>query len=216
MTAAQDDAPAGVFITLEGPDGSGKSTQAALLVERLKALGRDALLTREPGGGGPVAERIREMLLHGGDMAGTTELLLFFAARAEHVAALIRPALAAGRTVVCDRYTDSTLAYQGAGLGMDADAIRRLHRFATGGLWPDLTLLLDVPPETGLARQKDVNRMEDRGLAFHTRVRDAFLGIARDHPERVRVIDARAPVDEVHEQVWTDVVQRYPSLAAGG
>lgn len=200
----------GLFITLEGADGSGKTTQAALLTERLKANGRDALLTREPGGGGPVAERIREMLLHGGDMAAITELLLFFAARAEHVAALIRPELDAGRIVVCDRYTDSTLAYQGAGLGVNEQDILDLHRIATGDLWPDVTFLLDLPSKTGLDRQKDQNRMEERGLAFQQRVRDGFLTLAEANTNRFHVIDARAPVDEVHERIWTALTERYP------
>lgn len=208
-------APRGLFITLEGPDGSGKTTQAALLVERLKAAGHDALPTREPGGGGPVSVRIREMLLHGGEMADATELLLFFAARAEHVATLIRPAVGAGRVVVCDRYTDSTLAYQGAGLGVSTDDILALHRIATGDLWPDLTLLLDVPPETGLQRQKDANRMEARGLTFQQRVRDGFRALAGAHPDRIRVIDAAAPVDEVHEQIWAVVTEHCPWLTVG-
>jgi dTMP kinase len=170
----------GTFITLEGPDGSGKTTQAALLVERLKGRGHDAVLTREPGGGGPAAERIRDLLLNGGEIAPATELLLFFAARAEHVATFIRPALAAGKIVVCDRYTDSTLAYQGGGLGADKEDILALHRIATGNLWPRLTILLDVPPEIGLERQKQVNRMEEQGAGVrgagakrlpHTRTR---------------------------------------------
>jgi dTMP kinase len=215
MTAPADAAGAGMpprpgghagrFLTLEGPDGSGKTTQAALLVERLKAHGRDTLLTREPGGGGPIAERIRDLLLHGGDMAGATELLLFFAARAEHVVSLIRPALTDGRVVVCDRYTDSTLAYQGAGLGVDEETILTLHRLATGDLWPDHTILLDVAPEAGLERQRDRNRMEERGVEFARRVRDGFLALAAAHPNRIAVVDAREAVDEVHERIWKHV-----------
>jgi dTMP kinase len=202
----------GLVLTLEGPVGSGKTTQAALLVERLKVHGHDALLTREPGGGGPVAERIRDLLLHGGDMAEATELLLFFAARAEHVAALIRPALQARRVVVCDRYTDSTLAYQGAGLGANTEDILALHRMATSDLWPDLTLLLDVPPEIGLERQKDVNRMEDRGLEFQERVRAGFRALAEAHPDRIHTVDARGSMEEVHEHIWAALVERYPAL----
>ena len=128
-------------------------------------------------------------------------LLLFFAARAEHVAALIRPALARGAAVVCDRYTDSTLAYQGAGLGMDEDAIRALHRFATGDLWPDATILLDLPPDVGLRRQDNPNRMEERGLEFACRVREGFLDLARREPSRIHVVDARGTIVEVHARV---------------
>jgi dTMP kinase len=207
-------ATTGIFISLEGPDGSGKTTQAALLVERLKGRGHDAVLTREPGGGGPAAERIRDLLLNGGDVAPATELLLFFAARAEHVATFIRPALAAGRIVICDRYTDSTLAYQGGGLGTDTKDILTLHRIATGDLWPALTFLLDVPPEIGLKRQKQVNKMEERGLEFATRVRDAFLSLANEHPARFRTIDARGAMDEIHERVWAALVKQFPFLGS--
>jgi dTMP kinase len=191
----------GCFITFEGPDGSGKTTQARLLAERLRAEGREVVLTREPGGGGPVAAEVRLLLLHGADMVRQTELLLFFAARAEHVATLIRPALARGAAVICDRYTDSTIAYQGAGLGVDEECIRTLHRFATDDLWPDVTILMDLPPETGLERQDNPNRMEERGLAFARRVRDGFLALAAKEPDRIAVIDARGTIDEVHARI---------------
>lgn len=190
-----------LFITFEGPDGSGKTTQARLLAERLRDLGREVVLTREPGGGGPVAAEVRNLLLHGADMAAPTELLLFFAARAEHVATLIRPAMTSGITVLCDRYTDSTLAYQGAGLGVDEACIRALHRFATGDLWPDATILLDLPPEMGLDRQDNPNRMEERGLDFARRVREGFLQLAAAEPDRIRIVDACGTVEEVHARI---------------
>ncbi|HEY3266989.1 MAG TPA: dTMP kinase [Armatimonadota bacterium] len=194
--------PDPLFVTFEGPDGSGKTTQASRLAERLRELGRAVVLTREPGGGGPVAESVRNLLLHGAEMAPETELLLFFAARAEHVASLIRPALAAGKIVICDRYTDSSLAYQGAGLGVDPALIRALHAIATGDLWPDVTILIDLPPEDGLARQADRNRMEERGLEFATRVRNGFLRLAEAEPNRYRVVDARGSVGQVADRVW--------------
>ena len=191
-----------LFVTFEGPDGSGKTTQINLLADRLRAGGHEVVVTREPGGGGPVSEEIRSLLLHGGDMARNTEMLLFFAARAEHVATLIRPALAEGKIVLCDRYTDSTLAYQGHGLGVDQATIRALHRFATGDLWPWRTLVLDISPEIGLRRQGDANRMEERGLEFARKVRDGFLALAGEEPGRMRVVDASGSVAEVAERVW--------------
>jgi dTMP kinase len=138
-------------------------------------------------------------------MARNTEMLLFFAARAEHVATLIRPALAQGKVVLCDRYTDSTLAYQGHGLGVDLTTIRELHRFATGDLWPARTVVLDIPPEIGLQRQGDVNRMEERGLSFARKVREGFLALANEEPDRIRVVDASGAVADVAERVWTAV-----------
>lgn len=194
-----------LFVTFEGPDGSGKTTQIALLAERLRASGHGVVVTREPGGGGPTAEAIRNLLLHGSDMARETEMLLFFAARAEHVATLIRPSIAAGQIVLCDRYTDSTLAYQGYGLGGDLSAIRALHRFATGDLWPDRTIVLDLPPEVGLKRQGNANRMEERGLEFARKVRNGFLQLADSEPDRIRVVDALGDVSEVTARVWDAV-----------
>lgn len=192
-----------LFITFEGPDGSGKTTQIRLLADRLRAEGREVVLTREPGGGGPVAEEIRSLLLHGGEMARDTEILLFFAARAEHVATVIRPSIAEGKFVLCDRYTDSTLAYQGHGLGVDQTAIRGLHRFATGDLWPDRTIVLDIAPEIGLHRQGNANRMEERGLEFARKVRDGFLVLAAEEPERIKVVDASGSIQAVAERVWS-------------
>jgi dTMP kinase len=195
------DAPAeqarrGLFITLEGPDGSGKTSQAARLGAALEAEGRDVVLLREPGGTA-LGERLRELLLHREDMPidPLADALLFNAARAQLVAEVIRPALDAGRTVLCARFADSTLAYQGYGAGVDLDRLKALQAIATAGMRPDLTILLDVPAETGLNRKRRgraaLTRFESRAdLAFHRRVRDGFLRLARAEPERWRVIDA--------------------------
>jgi dTMP kinase len=198
------DAPAeparrGLFVTLEGPDGSGKTSQAARLGAALEAEGRDVVLLREPGGTA-LGERLRELLLHREDMPidPLADAFLFNAARAQLVAEVIRPALAAGRTVLCARFADSTLAYQGYGAGVDLDGLKALAAIATAGIRPDLTILLDVPAETGLNRKRRgrgaLTRFESRAdLAFHRRVRDGFLRLARAEPERWRVVDATRP-----------------------
>jgi dTMP kinase len=196
----------GFFITLEGPEGGGKSTQTALLADRLRAEGYDALRCAEPGGG-PIPQAIRAILLSPShsEMSARAELLLFLAARAQHVEETIRPALAAGRAVVCDRFSDSTIAYQGHAGGLPLAQVESLIGFAAGGLWPDLTLLLDVPVEVGLARQQEWNRMEGKGAAYHQRVREGFLAQAARHPDRIRVIDASAPLDRVTQEIWAAV-----------
>jgi dTMP kinase len=196
----------GFFITLEGPEGGGKSTQSALLTERLRSVGLDAIRCAEPGGG-PIPQAIRAVLLSPShsEMIPRAELLLFLAARAQHVEETIRPALAAGRIVVCDRFSDSTIAYQSFAGGLPREQVEALIDFAAGGLWPDLTLLLDLPVETGLARQRDWNRMEDKGTAYHRRVREGFLDQAGRHPARIRVIDASAPLERVTEAVSSAV-----------
>lgn len=206
------DAPAeparrGLFITLEGPDGSGKTSQAARLGAALEAEGRDVVLLREPGGTA-LGERLRELLLHREDMRidPLADALLFNAARAQLVSEVIRPALAAGKTVLCARFADSTLAYQGYGAGLDLETLKTLETIATAGTHPDLTVLLDVPAETGLNRKRRgrgaLTRFESRAdLAFHRRVRDGFLRLARDEPERWRVIDATLPRSGVAEAV---------------
>ena len=201
----------GAFITLEGVEGCGKSTQAARLRTRLEQSGRDVLLTREPGGP-PVAEAIRAILLdpaHTG-MEAVTELLLYEAARAEHVAKTIRPALERGAVVLCDRFADSTTAYQGAGRRLDGAAVRNLHNVATGGLRPDLTLVLDVAPGVGLQRARDkgpADRIERESLEFHTRVREGFMKLAEEEPNRVHVVDGTGTVGEVAAAVWAHVAQ---------
>lgn len=185
----------GRFITLEGIEGSGKSTLARGLADQLAARGIDVLATREPGGT-PLAEKVRALALARADepLPPTAELLLMFAARAIHVENRIVPALSAGRWVLCDRFTDATRAYQGGGRGVDQSLIERLAQAAHPGLAPDCTLLLDLPPELGLARARaradGGDRFEDEALAFFTRVRSAYLAIAAREPRRVRVIDA--------------------------
>jgi len=197
----------GIFITLEGPDGSGKTSQAARLAATLEAGGVDVVLAREPGGT-ELGERLRELLLHRDDLVidPLTDAFLFNAARTQLVAEVIRPALAAGRTVVCARFADSTLAYQGYGAGLDLAILRTLEAIATGALRPDLTILLDLPVEAGLARKRRgraaLTRFESRvDVAFHRRVRDGFLRLARAEPERWRVIDAARPRSTVATEV---------------
>ena len=193
----------GWFITIEGPDGAGKTTQAAALARHLEGRGLDVHLTREPGGTW-LGERLREILLaRTGSAAATdplTDAFLFNAARHQLVADVIRPALATGRTVVCARFADSTLAYQGYGAGVPMERLRVLETVATGGLRPDLTILLDLAVEHGLARvaPHDESRFEaEFGLDFHRRVRHGFLALAAAEPTRFAVIDAAAPAAEV-------------------
>lgn len=193
----------GIFITFEGTEGCGKSTQALLLADYLRGLGWEVLLTREPGGTG-LGERLRGVLLGSPEaLAPVTELLLFAADRAQHVEEVIRPALEAGKAVVCDRYSDSTFAYQHFGRGLPLEAVEAVCRVATGGVVPDLTFVLDVPVEEGLARARGrglFDRFEDAELAFHERVREGYLELARREPGRVRVV-ASGTVDEVAEDV---------------
>jgi dTMP kinase len=187
----------GLFLTFEGADGAGKTTQISLIADALHAAGHAVTRTREPGGDS-VGERVRELLLQE-DVGVEAELLLFAAARARNVQTVVRPALTAGRIVLCDRYTDSTIAYQGYGRGLPLDLIARINDFASGGLRPDRTFLLDLPPAEGLARQSraDQNRLDRESLAFHQRVRDGFLAIARAEPERVLLLDASRPAPEI-------------------
>jgi len=205
-----------LFITFEGIEGCGKTTQIGLLAERLRGRGRDILSTREPGGC-PIADQIRAILLDAANSAmdSRTELLLYAAARAQHVAEVIRPALDAGRIVLCDRYTDATLAYQGFGRGLDRDLIARLNGIAAGDVRPDLTVLLDYPPEEGLVRARRRNqsqaganedRFEQESGAFHRRVRQGYLDLAA-REERFRIVDARGSIDEVAGRVEAVVDQ---------
>ena len=195
-------APArGPFITLEGPDGSGKSSLLPRLAGVLRERGLDVVATREPGST-PLGERIRSILLDTEpriDHPGRADALLFAAARTQHVDAVIRPALARGAVVLCDRYADSSMAYQGAGSQIPMDEMRALQQFATGGLWPDLTILLDLPVEAGLARKSDeVTRFEAyHDVAYHERVRAAFLDFAAAEPGRYAVVDATPDPDTV-------------------
>lgn len=190
-----------MFITLEGPEGAGKSTNREYLAQRLREQGFEVCLTREPGGT-PLAERIRELLLTPTDesMAADTELLLVFAARAQHLHGVIRPALARGEVVLCDRFTDATYAYQGGGRGLPLERIAELERFVQGTLRPDLTLVFDLPVEVGLARaaaRGRLDRFEQEQRAFFEAVRTTYLKRASAMPERYRVVDAAQPLAEV-------------------
>lgn len=205
----------GRFITLEGPEGSGKTTAARHLVSWLEGRDIEAVLSREPGGT-PVGDEIRHVLLHfqgvADDLDPRTDALLFAAQRAQHVARLIRPALERGAWVVSARYADSSLAYQGAGYGIDPDEMRRLQHFATYGLVPDLTLLLDVPVEVGLHRKRhgEWNRFEDtEAVTFFDTVRAAYLELARREPDRFVVIDGSGSVQDVDVAIRGVVEERF-------
>ncbi len=201
----------GAFITFEGIEGSGKSTQIALLAEHLAAGGKDVTLTREPGGT-KIGDQVRKILLDPANKGLTprAELVLYAAARAQHLEELVRPALGRGAIVLCDRFSDATLAYQGHGRGLDAAMIRELDRTATAGLKPDLTILLDIDVAAGLARARGRNssrgleteaRFENEALAFHERVRQGYLVLAQAEPGRIRVINAARTPDEIQNSV---------------
>ncbi|WP_416423150.1 dTMP kinase [Pseudomonas sp. App30] len=195
----------GLFITLEGPEGAGKSTNREYLAERLRAAGLDVVLTREPGGT-PLAEGIRELLLAPSDeaMHADTELLLVFAARAQHLSEVIRPALARGAVVLCDRFTDATYAYQGGGRGLSHARIASLEAFVQGDLRPDLTLVFDLPVEVGLARataRGRLDRFEQEGRAFFDAVRNTYLQRAAAAPERYTLVNAALTLGEVQQQL---------------
>jgi dTMP kinase len=198
-----------MFVTFEGPEGSGKTTQARLLAEALEHRGWQVTLTREPGGD-PVCEQIRSILLDGHDHSVTdrTEVFLYLAARAQHTERVIRPSLAEGRIVICDRFTDSTIAYQGYGSGLNISLLQEMNDFATGELIPDLTFLLDVDVETGLKRQGEKNRMERKGLQYHQRVREGFLEQAKLNPTRIVVLDATNDIYTIHRQVLKHVADK--------
>lgn len=197
--------PKGRLITFEGIDGAGKSTQLALLRRALEGRGFQVVETREPGGDG-VGEAIRQILLSQ-ECVPRAELLLFLASRAQNTATLIRPALAQGAVVLCDRYTDSSVAYQGYGRGLDPAIIEQMNHFATENLTPHLTILLDIPPEEGLRRQQAKNRMEAAGQAFLERVRHGYLDLAQRHPQRIRVVDALSSPEAVHHAVCAFVFE---------
>ncbi len=195
----------GLFLTFEGVEGAGKTTQIALLRDALTHEGRPVWTAREPGGN-PVSESIRAILLSTEHpVSDRAELLLFLAARAQLVEREIRPRLGAGEIVICDRYIDSTAAYQGYARGNDLELIRRLNDYATAGLLPDRTFLLDLEPERGLRRQTDHNRMEAESLAFHHRVRQGFLALAQAEPDRFRLVDALLQPEEIHQTILAEV-----------
>ncbi len=202
----------GIFITIEGGEGGGKSSQIRLLGDRLTALGHQVLLTREPGGA-PGAEAIRKLLVEGagGAWDGITEALLHTAARRDHLANTVWPALEAGKIVISDRFADSTLAYQGYAHGVDRAVLQQLYDVAVGGFKPRLTLILDLPVDVGLARAATrggkENRYETMGREFHERVRRGFLEIARADPGRCRLIDATRDLDTIHQAMMAEVLK---------
>lgn len=207
-----------MFITFEGPDGSGKTTQVAKTAAALRAQGHHVLLTREPGGTA-IGDQIRVILndLRNKSLQPRAELLLFSASRAQIVAEAIRPHLDAGGLVICDRFFDSTYAYQGYGHGLDLTVLRQITEFATGGLKPDLTIFLDIAPEDGLqrrlsavARGEEWTRLDDMAMAFHRRVRDGYHALIKAEPERWVQIDAARPVDTVYADVLAVLAQRVP------
>ncbi|MEO8652108.1 MAG: dTMP kinase [Hyphomicrobiaceae bacterium] len=207
------------FITLEGGEGTGKSTQARLLADRLAMAGIDCVMTREPGGS-PFAEEIRNVLLSGRlpPRSAISEALLFLAARADHVAHTIAPALAAGRWVICDRFSDSTRVYQGIGGRVPKATLVELDRLVLAGLRPDLTLMFDLAPEVGLARAgarraagSGADPYESRDLAYHRELREGFRAIAEDEPDRCALIDADGTPDQVAARVWAAVAHRLPT-----
>jgi dTMP kinase len=222
MTRSRRPSDRGRFITIEGPEGGGKTTQAARLADHLEATGEAVVRTREPGGTA-LGERLRDLLLAIGDAAEPiepmTDALLFSAARRQLVSEVIRPALDAGTTVICTRYADSTLAYQGYGAGVPLADLRDLERIATGGLRPDLTILLDLPPDAGLRRKApdDQTRFElGFDLDFHRRVRQGFLDLAAAEPDRFAVVDASLDADAVWEAVRRAAdASRAPRAASG-
>jgi dTMP kinase len=191
----------GLFVAFEGGEGAGKSTQAVRLASWLRAQGRDVVLTREPGDTGIGAQLRRIVLDPASGMSHRTELLLYAADKAEHVDQVVLPALQRGAVVVTDRYVDSTLAYQGAGRDLPDEEVERIARWATTGLRPHLTVLLDLEPEAGFTRFEERDRIEAESLDFHRRVRNGFLLLARQRPEDYLVLDARAPVDDLEKRV---------------
>src|ERR1035437_1507980 len=208
----------GFFLTLEGPEGSGKSTQARRLAATLGAAGYRCLVTREPGGTA-LGEQVRQILLHAPDLspAPATDALLFNAARAQLAAEVIEPALERGEVAICDRFADSTLAYQGFGNGQPLEPLRSLAHFAIGDLRPDMTVLFDLPVEDGLRRKRrdnEITRFESHvDLDFHRRVRDGFLELAAAEPERFLVVDGHDTPDEIEAQILDALIPRIHSLA---
>lgn len=211
----------GRFITFEGGEGTGKSTHAARLAARLREFGVGVHLTREPGGS-PGAEVMRYVILSGvaKPLGAEAEAMLFAAARDDHLRTVIRPALDRGIWVICDRFADSTRVYQGVAGNVDSRSIRALERIVVGDTKPDLTFILDVPVSTGMQRAArrrgagDADRFEDEALAFHEKLRDGFLMLAASEPERCVLIDATASQDEVAEQIWRVVVERFDPATA--
>lgn len=192
----------GLFITFEGADGCGKTTQLMLLAKYLKAQGREVVVTREPGARG-LGEKIREILLnYDGEVSSRAEAFMFLADRAQHIDVIVNPAIKSGKIVLCDRHTDSSVAYQGYGRRLDIDEIKRLNSIATNGKKPDMTLIFDIDVGTSMARVGDTkDRMESAGIEFFNRVRNGYLEIAKQEPNRVKVLDASKSIEEIHKNV---------------
>ena len=199
----------GLFITFEGADGCGKTTQLMLLAKYLKLQGRDVVVTREPGARG-LGEKIREILLnYDGEVSSQAEAFLFLADRAQHIDVIVNPAVKSGKIVLCDRHTDSSVAYQGYGRGLDIKRINMLNNIATGGRKPDLTFVFDIDVETSMKRVgSEKDRMESAGMEFFNRVRNGYLEIAKQEPERVKVVNAARSIEDIHK----DVVAFYEEL----
>lgn len=210
-----------MFITFEGPEGSGKSTQIQRVAAWYRGLGRECIITKEPGGT-PIGDRVRAILLDSAaaGMDPMTELLLYAASRRQHVVEVIRPAVERGVAVFCDRYTDATLAYQGYGRGLDLGRLQTLNRWATDGLAPDVTLLYDIDEATGLARAHarnaemtiDEGRFEAEDLRFHRRVREGYLALEKAEPKRFAIVDAHGTIDEVYTRSLDTLCARAPQL----
>lgn len=199
----------GLFITFEGADGCGKTTQMKLLAEYLTKQGYEVVITREPGGKG-LGEKVREILLnYDGEVSDRCESFLFIADRAQNIDIIVNPAVEAGKIVLCDRHIDSTAAYQGYGRGLDLERINMLNNLATNGKKPDLTFVFDIDVETSMQRVgKDKDRMESAGKEFHNRVRFGYLELAKQEPQRIKVLDATKSIDEIH----TDVINIFTSM----
>ena len=214
--AAETETPKGVFISFEGGDGTGKSTQINRLAEKLRIAGRNVVTTREPGGS-PGADAIRALLLEGdpGRWSSLTEALLMYASRADHLERTIMPALANGAVVISDRFADSTMAYQGLAGSLGENTVKTLHDIVVGNRDPDLTIILDLPVEHGLKRavtRGGEQRFESKGARYQEDVRQAFLEIARREPKRCTLVDARDDVDAVAERVFAAVRSRFPDI----
>ena len=192
----------GLFITFEGCDGCGKTTQLELLARYLQGKGYDVIVTREPGAKG-LGEKLREILLnYDGEVSSNCESFLFLADRAQHIDTIVKPAIDAGKIVLCDRHIDSTAAYQGYGRGINLEQINYLNNIATSGLKPDLTLLFDVDTQTSMARVgKNQDRMESAGILFQEKVRNGYLEIAKNEPQRIKILDAKKSIEQLHQEV---------------
>lgn len=203
----------GLFITLEGGDGAGKSTQAEMLAGWLGERGHEVVRTREPGGT-TLGVELRKLLLHGGEVSPRAEALLYAADRAQHIATIVRPALERNAVVVQDRYIDSSLAYQGAGRVLAAEDVRNISEWATNGLWPELTVLLDIDPDDGVARRASrggtEDRLESEAIEFHRAVREGFRSLAKQDPDRFLVLDANEPAEQIHSRILAAVAPLLP------